>query len=100
MISPEQIKQKQIKEINQPEQKEEANDVKPTKGRIFSYYQNRKKLSKIEQNSSMKNDSNNIPTTTNNNNNIISKPINDTNQNKTKENRYIRNNIIPNTNET
>ena len=37
MISPEQIKQKQIKEINQPEQKEEANDVKPTKGRIFSY---------------------------------------------------------------
>ena len=98
MISPEQIKQKQIKEINQPEQKEEANDVKPTKGRIFSYYQNRKKLSKIEQNSSMKNDSNNIPTT-NNNNNIISKPINDINQNKTKENRYIRNYIIPNTNE-
>ena len=33
-----------IKEINQPEQKEEANDVKPTKGRIFSYYQNRKIL--------------------------------------------------------
>ena len=63
LISPEQIKHKQIKEINQQEQKEEANDVKPTKGRIFSYYQNRKKLSKIEQNSSMKNDSNNIPTT-------------------------------------
>ena len=51
--------------------KEEANDVKPTKGRIFSYYQNRKKLSKIEQNSSMKNDSNNIPTTNNNNNIFI-----------------------------